>query len=144
MADDESIHDSPTGWVAAHIRDYVATDGRRGHRWRGVPTLLITTVGRRSGLRRRTALIYGEDGVGYVVVASRGGHPRHPAWFLNLESEPDVEVQVGANRFAAMARVAAGEERERLWATMVEIWPAYEGYQAKTPRQIPIVLLTPS
>ena len=111
----EQIHDSPTDWVNEHTRQYVESGGADGHDWNGVPTLLLTTTGRKSGLRRRTALIYGVDDAAYVVVASKGGAPDHPAWFLNLQANPDVELQVGAEVFAARARVTAGAERERLW-----------------------------
>jgi deazaflavin-dependent oxidoreductase (nitroreductase family) len=144
MEEKEEIYDSPTGWVAQHIRQYVETEGRKGHRWRGVHTLLLTTRGRRSGRRRRTALIYGEDGSHYVIVASRGGHANHPAWYLNLVSEPEVEVQVGANRLRALARTASPDEKRRLWPLMASIWPAYNDYQAKTAREIPVVVLEPT
>jgi deazaflavin-dependent oxidoreductase (nitroreductase family) len=139
----DDIHDSPTGWVRQHIREYVASDGRKGHTWRGVPTLLLTTRGRKSGLLRRTALIYGRDGDNYVVVASRGGHAQHPAWYLNLVDNPDVEAQVGADTFSARAQTASAEEKARLWPVMAAIWPAYDDYQAKTEREIPVVVLVP-
>jgi len=142
MGKQDEIFDSPTGWVASHIHDYVETDGRSGHLWRGVPTLLLTTRGRKSGLRRRTALIYGKDGDNYVVVASRGGHAKHPAWYLNLVEDPLVDVQVGADKFSARAHTATAEEKARLWPLMVSIWPAYDDYQAKTERDIPVVVLT--
>jgi deazaflavin-dependent oxidoreductase (nitroreductase family) len=109
------IHDSPTGWVAKHIRGYVESDGKRGHRWHGVDTLLLTTRGRRSGKLRRTALIYGTDGDRYVVVASNGGSKAHPAWYLNLSANPNVDLQVSAEKLRALASTSAGEERERLW-----------------------------
>jgi deazaflavin-dependent oxidoreductase (nitroreductase family) len=141
MGNQDDIHDSPRDWVAEHIRRYVETDGRSGHRWQGVNTLLLTTRGRKSGKRRRTALIYGTDGDRYVVVASRGGHKNHPAWYLNLVETPEVEVQVGAEKFAALAHVATAEEKARLWPLMVAIWPAYDDYQAKTERVIPVVVL---
>jgi deazaflavin-dependent oxidoreductase (nitroreductase family) len=128
--------------VARHIRRYVDSDGANGHEWRpGVYTLLLTTCGRRTGTWRRTALIYGRDGDRYLVVASVGGSARHPAWYLNLLAHPEVEVQVAAERFAATARPAGSEEKPRLWALMVKIWPAYEGYQKKTRRDIPVVIL---
>jgi deazaflavin-dependent oxidoreductase (nitroreductase family) len=128
--------------VARHVRRYLASDGADGHEWRpGVYTLLLTTRGRRSGQRRRTALIYGRDGDRYVVVASVGGSPRHPAWYLNLTEHPAVEVQVGPDRFPARARTASPEEKPRLWSLMTSIWPAYEGYQRKTRREIPVVVL---
>lgn len=142
MENQERIYDSPTGWVRKHIQEYVETGGRKGHLWRGVPTLLLTTRGRKSGKLRRTALIYGQDGDDYVVVASRGGHPEHPNWYLNLVENPDVEVQVGEERFRAYARTATAEEKIRLWPLMVSIWPAYEDYQAKTKREIPVVVLS--
>ena len=136
------VVDSPRGWVNEHIRRYLATGGADGHDWKpGVPTLLLTTRGRRSGLLRRTALIYGRDGDAYVVVASQGGDPRHPAWYLNLEADPDVHVQVRAEEFTARARTATGAERERLWRDMARIWPPYEDYQRKTDREIPVVVL---
>ena len=137
----EQIHDSPTDWVNEHTRQYVESGGADGHDWNGVPTLLLTTTGRKSGLRRRTALIYGVDDAAYVVVASKGGAPDHPAWFLNLQANPDVELQVGAEVFAARARVTAGAERERLWQSLAQIWPAYNEYATKTDRQIPVVVL---
>ncbi len=141
MEEQEKIFDSPTGWVADHIHEYVETGGSRGHLWRGVPTLLLTTRGRKSGKLRRTALIYGRDGDHYVVVASRGGHPQHPAWYLNLVDNPAVQVQVGAEVFTAHARTATSEEKARLWPVMVSIWPDYENYQKSTDREIPVVVL---
>jgi deazaflavin-dependent oxidoreductase (nitroreductase family) len=137
------VHDSPRGWVAEHIRSYVETGGRDGHLWRGVPTLLLTTRGRRSGTRRRTALIYGRDGDNYLVVASSGGAPRHPAWYLNLAADPEVEVQVLDDTFRARARTATAEERAALWRIMTSIWPSYDEYQTKTDREIPLVILEP-
>jgi deazaflavin-dependent oxidoreductase (nitroreductase family) len=136
--------DSPVDWVAAHTRQYVESNGEEGHLWRGVPTLLLTTIGRRSGQPRRTALIYGRDGDRYVVVASKGGAPEHPLWYLNLREQPEVEVQVGAERFRARARAATAEEKPALWRQMTQIWPAYDEYQTKTSRDIPVVLLEPA
>src|SRR6478735_8716075 len=121
-----------TGWVRDHLRAYVETDGENGHLWRGVPTLLLTTRGRRSGSLRRTPLIYGESDGAYVIVASKGGTPQHPAWYLNLTAEPEVTIQVASEVMSARARTAEGDERERLWALMTSIWPAYDDYQAKT------------
>jgi deazaflavin-dependent oxidoreductase (nitroreductase family) len=141
MASTDKVFDSPTGWVADHIRSYVETDGENGHEWKGVNTLLLTTRGRKSGKMRRTALIYGKDGDRYVVVASRGGHENHPAWYLNLVANPDVEVQVAADKFSASARTATSEEKARLWPLMASIWPAYNDYQSKTDREIPVVVL---
>lgn len=138
------ILNSPTEWVADHIHRYVKSGGEVGHMWRGVPTLLLTTVGRRTGLGRRTALIYGTDGDDYIIVASKGGHSSHPLWFENLVVEPIVDVQVGSEIFAACASVIADESRYRmLWAQMVSIWPGFDEYKDKTARVIPLVALTP-
>lgn len=139
-AQDQPV-DSPVDWVNEHTRQYVESGGEQGHDWNGVPTLLLTTTGRKSGVRRRTALIYGTSGDAHVIVASKGGAPEHPAWFLNLEADPDVELQVGPDVFAARARVATGAERETLWRDMAVIWPAYDEYAAKTDREIPVVVL---
>ena len=136
------IVDSPKDWVAQHIQRYVRTGGQDGHEWRpGVRTLLLTTTGRKSGVGRRTALIYGRDGEDYVVVASQGGAPTHPNWYLNLTANSAVGVQVGPETFEAEARVATGERRDRLWASMARIWPDYDSYAAKTDREIPVVVL---
>lgn len=139
----EQVTDSPTDWVAEHTQRYLASGGQDGHEWSpGVPTLLLTTTGRKSGVKRRTALIYGRDGDRYLVVASKGGAATHPAWYLNLESKPDVEVQVLDDTFHATVSIASGAERARLWALMRAIWPAYDEYQTKTDREIPVVVLT--
>ncbi|GLZ34405.1 nitroreductase [Lentzea sp. NBRC 105346] len=137
-----AVKDSPVGWVRKHIDRYVETAGEQGHEWRpGVTTLLLTTKGRRSGEPRRTALIYQPDGDRHVIVASNGGSNGHPNWYLNLRDNPEVEVQVGAERFRAHARTAKGEERARLWDLMNEIWPDYTNYQQRTDREIPVVVL---
>ena len=138
------VLDSPTEWVADHIHRYVKSGGVDGHMWRGVPTLLLTTVGRKTGLGRRTALIYGTDGDDYIVVASKGGHPTHPLWFENLVVEPIVDVQVGSEVFSARASVISDESRyQKLWVQMVGIWPGFDEYKTKTTRVIPLVALTP-
>lgn len=124
-----------------HVRRYRETDGEVGYLWRGVPTLILTTTGRRSGRQRSTPLIFAEDGDAYVIVASKGGAPRHPAWYLNLVDHPKVEVQVKGDRFEALARTAGPGERERLWRLMAGIWPDYDVYQERTTRQIPVVVL---
>jgi deazaflavin-dependent oxidoreductase (nitroreductase family) len=137
------VTDSPQGWVNEHVQRYVRTGGADGHEWKpGVPTLLLTTTGNKSGLRRRTALIYARDGDHYVVVASNGGSAGHPAWYRNLDADPHVHVQVGAEEFDATARTATGEERERLWPLAAKVWPAYDEYRTKTEREIPVVVLT--
>jgi deazaflavin-dependent oxidoreductase (nitroreductase family) len=137
----EQLSDSPVGWVSEHIQRYVDTDGEEGHIWNGVPTLLLTTRGRKSGEQRRTALIYGTDGDRYVLVASQGGAPTHPSWYLNLAADPQVDVQVKDDKFTARARTVSGEERARLWETMAAIWPDYNEYQTRTDREIPVVVL---
>jgi deazaflavin-dependent oxidoreductase (nitroreductase family) len=131
----------PPGWQQEHARRYVESGGKDGHIWEGVTTLVLTTTGRRSGQARTTPLIYGRDGDRYVVVASRGGAPQHPAWYENLAARPDVTVQVMADRFKARARTASAAERPALWKTMAAIWPPYDEYQAKTSRTIPVVIL---
>ena len=142
----ETVTDSPSGWVAEHVRRYLETDGADGHDWNGVPTLLLTTRGRTSGLWRRTALIYGRAGdepqADLVIVASQGGAPDDPSWYKNLQADPVVRLQVGAERYDARARTATAEERARLWPAMAAIWPAYDDYQTKTDREIPVVVLS--
>jgi deazaflavin-dependent oxidoreductase (nitroreductase family) len=127
---------------AEHVRVYRETGGERGYHWRGTTILLLTTRGRRSGEPRTTPLIHRVDGERWVVVASRGGAPSHPAWFENLQADPDATIEVGAEEIPVRASVAEGEERARLWALMSEVWPAYDDYQAKTSRQIPIVVFS--
>jgi deazaflavin-dependent oxidoreductase (nitroreductase family) len=127
-----------------HVDRYRATGGEEGHEWRGTTTLLLTTTGHKSGEARTTPLIYQADGDRYVIVASKGGYPQHPAWYLNLSANPDVELQVQDEVFAARASTAEGEERERLWKLMAAAWPSYDDYQSKTDRQIPVVVLTRS
>lgn len=125
-----------------HVRRYIETDGEEGHIWReGSTILLLTTTGRKTGQQSTTPLIYSLDGENPVIVASKGGAPEHPGWYLNLSKTPEVEVQIKGNRFRARARDAEGEERERLWRRLNEIWPHYDEYQTKTTRQIPVVVL---
>ncbi len=144
MHSSEDVIDSPVGWVADHIREYVESGGKKGHRWRGTDTLLLTTKGRKSGQPRRTALIYGKDGDRFVVVASYGGGPKQPLWFLNLVAEPRVQVQVGQEIFEGSARPATPDERPRLWDLMVEIFPEYARMApraVKSGREIPVVII---
>jgi deazaflavin-dependent oxidoreductase (nitroreductase family) len=148
---DIEIPESMPKWMADHVRQYVGSGGTEGHMWDStsvggpglLPTLLLTTTGRRSGKTRTMPLIYGESGGSYVIVASKGGAPKHPAWYLNLDAGPEVGVQVGTKRFTAKARTASGEERQRLWQQMAEIYPPYRDYQKKTDREIPVVVLDP-
>ena len=101
------------GWIKDHVAEYLASNGEKGHIWRGVPTLLLTTSGRKSGEPLLLPLIYGKDGDNYLVVASKGGAPGHPAWYLNLAANPEVEVQVGPDKFRAKARAATAAEKDR-------------------------------
>ena len=142
--DDEEPLDSSTRWVAEHTRRYVETGGEEGHDWNGVPCLVLTTRGRRTGRPRRTALIYGREGDRFVVVASKGGADRHPLWYLNLLDDPAVTVQVGPRVMNAVAHRADPEEKKALWPLMTRIWPDYDSYQAKTARDIPVVVLEPA
>ena len=124
-----------------HVKRYVETDGAEGHEWQGTTALILTTTGRRSGEPRSTPLIYQPHGDDYVVVASKGGAPEHPGWYLNLEADPEVAVQVRGDRFKAKARTASQEEKPELWQIMTRAWPAYEDYQRNTSREIPVVVL---
>jgi deazaflavin-dependent oxidoreductase (nitroreductase family) len=133
--------DSAAGWVAKHTRKYVESDGEDGYIWNGAPTLVLTTTGRRSGQLRRNALIYGQDEDRYVVVGSKGGADQHPLWYLNLVENPDVGVQVKGDRFQARARTADPDEKKQLWPLMTSIWPDYDEYQAKTERELPVVII---
>jgi deazaflavin-dependent oxidoreductase (nitroreductase family) len=139
--ENEEVFDCPTGWVSKHIRTYVESGGTRGHTYSGLDSLLLTTRGRKTGKLRRTALFYGRDGERYVVVGSNGGNAQHPLWYLNLLEEPLVNVQVGTQSFTAHARPATTEEKSALWPMMVKILPQYDGFQKKTRREIPVVLL---
>lgn len=130
--------------MAAHTAVYRATGGRVGHTLPGLPTmLLLDHVGARSGRRRTTPLLYVRDGENLAIIASKGGFPRHPAWFHNLRAHPETTVQVGRERLAVRARVATGEERERLWRLAVAAYGTYRDYQARTDREIPVVVLEP-
>lgn len=124
-----------------HVNRYVATAGAEGHEWQGTTALILTTTGRRSGEERSTPLIYQEHDGAYLVVASKGGADEPPAWYRNLEARPEVTVQVKGDRFPARARVAATEEKAGMWRKMTAAWPAYDEYQQKTDREIPVVVL---
>ena len=124
-----------------HVRVYRETGGERGYHWRGTEILLLTTTGRRSGEPRTTPLIHRVDGDRWVIVASKGGAPEDPAWFVNMQADPDATIQVLAEEIPVRMSVAGGEERTRLWGLMTEVWPAYDEYQAKTDREIPVVVL---
>jgi deazaflavin-dependent oxidoreductase (nitroreductase family) len=125
-----------------HVARYIETDGEDGYFWReGTTILLLTTTGRKSGEARTNALIFRPWNDAYLIVASKGGTDAPPAWFLNIESDADVTVQVKADKFEATARVATPDEKPALWHVMAEAWPAYDEYQKKTDREIPVVIL---
>ncbi|MFG1615107.1 nitroreductase family deazaflavin-dependent oxidoreductase [Nonomuraea wenchangensis] len=124
-----------------HVRRYQETDGAEGHDWNNTTVLLLTTKGRNSGRPYTTPLIYQRHGDVYLVVASYGGAPEDPQWFKNLRADPEVEVQVKGERFAARARPARPEEKPEMWRVMTATWPQYDEYQQKTDREIPIVVL---
>ena len=142
--------DLPEGlpeFIKSHLKLYLETDGREGHMWQApgldpLPTLLLTTQGRHSGRSRILPLIYGRHGDDYVVVASKGGAPLHPAWYLNLAAEPEVRVQVARDKFRARARTSHGDERSSLWEEMARIYSPYNDYQENAgSREIPVVVL---
>jgi len=140
-------------WMVEHANRYIASGGTDGHIYKmtqpgrpeiTVPSLLLTTTGRKSGERFIFPLFYGETGDGsYIVVASKGGARQHPGWYRNLPANPEGEVQVGTKKVKARARTATGEERTRLWQEALKFWPPYADYQQKTEREIPVVVLDP-
>jgi F420H(2)-dependent quinone reductase len=130
--------------MKGHTAVYRATNGIVGHRvLGGPPMLLLDHVGAKSGTKRTSPLAYVEDGDDLVIVASKGGHPKHPGWYHNLRANPDTTIQVGSKRRAVRARVANDEEHARLWPKAVKAYSGYEGYQKRTPRKIPLVILAP-
>ncbi len=149
----ESIKEIESGrlpsWIQDHLRRYIESNGRDGHYFDAsavgasglVPSLLLTTTGRRSGKRTTMPLFYGETETGYVVIGSKGGANTHPAWHLNLLANPSADVQVGENHYKVCARIAEGSERARLWNQMCAVYPPYAQYQAATSREIPVVVL---
>jgi len=126
-----------------HGRVYRLTSGKVGGRVAGMPVLLLTTTGRKSGQLRTQPLTYTCAGGGYAVIASKGGAPQHPHWYLNLRANPLAEITVGHNTYKVRARDAEGEEREQLWRRLADLYPGYERYALKTSRQIPVVVLEP-
>lgn len=130
-------------WVVEQTQTYLASNGTEGHENDGVRMLVLVTSGRSTGQPRRTLLIYGTSGNNFVLVASKGGSDEDPDWFKNLQADPSVGVQAGAQRFTCRARLATPSEREDLWPQMVGIFPLYEEYSHKTKRQVPVVVLTP-
>jgi deazaflavin-dependent oxidoreductase (nitroreductase family) len=130
--------------MGGHTWIYRATNGRVGHRFPGAPpVLLLDHVGAKSGIERTTPLLYIDDPPNVLIVASKGGHPRHPAWYHNLGAHPDTTVQIGAESRPVRARVATPAERERLWPKALATYAGYRGYQERTEREIPLVILEP-
>jgi F420H(2)-dependent quinone reductase len=125
------------------VRAYEATDGVEESTLRGVPTVILTTRGRKSGALRKSPLMRVTDGERYAVVASNGGAPEHPVWYLNLLADPDVTLQDKGVKRRYRAHTASGEERAEWWALAASVWPDYDSYQRKTDRQIPLVVLEP-
>lgn len=125
-----------------HVQRYRATDGAEGYAWHnGTTILILTTTGRRTGKEHSTPLIFRRFGEDYLVVASKGGADQPPEWYLNLQANPTVQLQVRADRFTAQARTATAEEKPAMWAAMAEVWPDYDEYQRRTDRDIPVVVL---
>jgi len=130
--------------MGGHTAIYRATNGLIGHQVPGLAsTLLLDHVGARSATKRTSPLVYGRDGENFVLVASKGGFPKNPAWFHNLKAHPDTTIQVGSRRLNVHARVAEGEERARLWQLMIGVYSGYESYRQRTEREIPLVVLEP-
>jgi F420H(2)-dependent quinone reductase len=130
--------------MGGHAAIYRATNGLIGHRFPGSPpVLLVDHVGAKSGTKRTSPLVYARDGDNVILVASKGGYPKHPAWFHNLMANPDTQIQVGSSRRKVHARVADAEERKRLWPKVVEVYAGYDDYQRRTEREIPLVILEP-
>ncbi len=139
-------------WQIDHAEQYLSSGGAEGHLYKTtrpgyaemtVPSLLLTTTGRKSGEKYIFPLFYGMTGGSYIVVASKGGAPDHPSWYKNLVAHPEVEVQVGTKTLRARARTVSGEERTRLWQEALKFWPLYADYEKKTEREIPVVVLDP-
>jgi F420H(2)-dependent quinone reductase len=135
------VKDNSQGWVKRQIDEYVATNGAKPVFRGGAPLLLLTYKGRKTGQWRRTCLIGAEHNGSYLLVASKGGADEHPAWYPNLVENPLAWVQVGADYFAVEARTATADEKPALWDYMVSLYPDYAAYQAKTSREIPVVIL---
>lgn len=146
-----SEQNTPTelpSWIADHVKLYLE-DPDKAHMWDSapvggpglLPTLLLTTIGRKSGDPRMLPLLYQKVDAGFVIIASKGGAPKHPAWYLNLLNNPDCEIRVGRDHYRVKARKSEGEERAKLWKTMTELYAPYNDYQASTDREIPVVVL---
>ncbi len=130
--------------MVLHVALYRLLGGRLVGRMGRAPILLVNATGRRSGTRRTTPLLYQRDGADYIVIASAGGQPRHPAWWLNLKANPSATIEVGREHISVQARAATAEEKPRLWQVMTAVYPSYDAYQRKTTREIDVVVLTPT
>ena len=146
---DPIIEASTSGWIAQH-RELYLKDGDAGHLWDStpaggpgpLPTLLLSTIGRKSGKESIMPLLYGKVDGGYAIIASKGGDPKHPGWFHNLMAQDEVKVQVATDVFQATTRVAEGAERSKIWDQMVAMYPPFGDYQVKAgAREIPVVVL---
>lgn len=149
---DAKLAPNMPNWMVAHAKRYLESGGTDGHMYQItqpdrpeliVPSLLLTTTGRKSGEKYIFPLFYGEDGDSFLIIASKGGAPEHPGWYRNILANPEVEVQVGTRKLRARARTVTGPDRARLWVKALEFWPPYAEYQQKTDREIPVVLLDP-
>ena len=148
---DPIIEASKTGWIAKH-RELYESDPEKGHMWDStigggpgpLPTLLLTTTGRKSGQQSVMPLLYGAVDGGYAIIASKGGDPKHPGWYHNIKAQGEIKAQVAADIFQANTRVAAGAERQAIWDQMVAMYPPFGDYQVKAgDREIPVVVLEP-
>ena len=135
---------SPEKWVREQVEKYEASGGTEATTLRGVPVVVVTSVGAKSGRLRKNPLMRVEHEGSYALVASKGGAPEHPTWFHNLMSHPTVELQDGPDRRDYTVRVADGEERAAWWERAVAVWPDYASYQAKTEREIPVFVAEPA
>lgn len=126
-----------------HVRKYEETGGKVGHDWNDTQVLILHAKGRKSGVERKSPLIYGRDGDDFLIVASKGGAPSHPDWYLNLMANPNTTIQVWSDLVPVTARTATPDEKKRLWPTMTAQWPDYDAYQQRTDRDIPLVILSP-
>jgi deazaflavin-dependent oxidoreductase (nitroreductase family) len=151
MADAKLAPNLP-GWMLDHTNRYLSSGGTDGHMYKVtppgysemvVPSLLLTTTGRKSGEKFLFPLFYGMTGNSYIIVASKGGAPDHPGWYKNLLADPVCEVHVGTKKLKARARTTTGAERAALWQEALKFWPPYADYAKKTPREIPVVVLDP-
>jgi len=148
MAPDAPQANSPFWWLweratSLHSAAYKFSKGRVGGKAYGAPIVLVDSVGRKSGKRRTHPLLCDEQGENIVIVASKGGIDKHPAWYLNLMANPETEINWRGEQRRVRAREAEGDERERLWERMIAVYPGYAQYQSRTERQIPVIVLEP-